>query len=104
MILERLNTSEEARKLRADLVGRAAELVPLLDKNAKRTEDDRRIAGENIAAIEQAELFKMMQPRRFGGLEVEFRTTLEVTRELGPRLRFDLVDDQFDQHRRLRRR
>jgi 3-hydroxy-9,10-secoandrosta-1,3,5(10)-triene-9,17-dione monooxygenase len=56
--------------------------VPLLEKNAKRTEDERRIAGENIAAIEQAELFKMMQPKRFAGLEVEFRTTLEVTREL----------------------
>ena len=82
IILERPNTSEEARKLRADLVRRAAALVPLLAKNAKQTEDDRRIAEENIAAIERAELFKITRPKRFGGLEVDFRTTLEVTREL----------------------
>jgi alkylation response protein AidB-like acyl-CoA dehydrogenase len=40
------------------------------------------VAEENIAAIEQEGLFRITQPKRFGGLEVDFRTKLEVTREL----------------------
>ncbi|ODU06481.1 MAG: oxidoreductase [Pseudonocardia sp. SCN 72-86] len=70
------------RELRADLVGRAVKLVPQLAANAQRTEDGRRVPDENISAIEEAGLFTIMQPRRYGGLEVDFRTKLEVTREL----------------------
>ncbi len=68
--------------LRTELVRRARNLVPLLEKNAGQTEAARRIAEENIAAIQEAELFKIMVPKRFGGLEADFRTKIEVTREL----------------------
>jgi 3-hydroxy-9,10-secoandrosta-1,3,5(10)-triene-9,17-dione monooxygenase len=65
-----------------DLVKRAVALVPLLEKNAAKTEADRRVADENIRAIQDAGLFKILVPRRFGGLEADFRTALEVAREL----------------------
>jgi 3-hydroxy-9,10-secoandrosta-1,3,5(10)-triene-9,17-dione monooxygenase len=81
-VLDRPSVTPEERDLRADLVERASKLVPLLASNAQRTEDDRRVAEENITAIEEAGLFSIMQPRRFGGLQVDFRTKLEVTREL----------------------
>jgi 3-hydroxy-9,10-secoandrosta-1,3,5(10)-triene-9,17-dione monooxygenase len=81
-VLDRPSVTREERELRADLVERASKLVPLLAANAQRTEDDRRVADENIAAIEEAGLFSIMQPKRFGGLQVDFRTKLEVTREL----------------------
>jgi 3-hydroxy-9,10-secoandrosta-1,3,5(10)-triene-9,17-dione monooxygenase len=68
--------------LRAELVARAAALVPLLEKNAAQTEIDRRVVEENITAIADAGLFKIMVPRRFGGLQTDIRTKLEVSREL----------------------
>jgi alkylation response protein AidB-like acyl-CoA dehydrogenase len=80
--LERPSITEADRRLRADLVGRVAGLVPLLRENAQRTEDERRVIDENLAAIEAAGLFAISQPKRFGGLEVDFRTKLEVVREL----------------------
>lgn len=82
LILDRPSTTEAERELRAELVARAAELVPLLQRNAAKTEQDRRVAEENITAIEQAGLFAITQPRRYGGFEVNFRTKLEVIREL----------------------
>ena len=82
IILDRAGVTDAERELRAGLVARAAELVPVLQANANRTADDRRVAEENIRAIEDAGLFRIMQPRRFGGLETDFRTKLEVTREL----------------------
>jgi hypothetical protein len=47
------------------------------------TEADRRVAEENLTAIRSADLLKIAVPQRFGGLETDIRTTLEVSRELG---------------------
>jgi 3-hydroxy-9,10-secoandrosta-1,3,5(10)-triene-9,17-dione monooxygenase len=80
--LDRPGTSDEARALRADLVGRAREIVPVLARNAPRTEAERRVVEENIALIDEADLFSIMRPRRLGGLETDIRTKLEVSREL----------------------
>lgn len=80
--LDRPGTSDEARALRAELVGRAREIAPALARNAARTESDRRVVDENIALIDDAELFTIMKPTRLGGLETDLRTTLEVSREL----------------------
>lgn len=80
--LDRPGTSDEARALRADLVGRAREIVPVLARNAARTESDRRVGEENITLIDDAGLFSIMKPRRLGGLETDMRTKLEISREL----------------------
>jgi alkylation response protein AidB-like acyl-CoA dehydrogenase len=69
--------------LRKALVESARQLQPLLERNASRTEADRRVAEENIHAIRSADLLKIAVPRRFGGLETDIRTMLEVSRELG---------------------
>ncbi|MEJ2862186.1 acyl-CoA dehydrogenase family protein [Actinomycetospora flava] len=82
IILDRPGTTEEARKLRAELVGRAREIVPVLARNAPETEAARRVVQENIDLIDQAGLFRIMKPKRLGGYETDFRTKLEVSREL----------------------
>ncbi|WP_375404710.1 acyl-CoA dehydrogenase family protein, partial [uncultured Sphingomonas sp.] len=69
-------------ELRKALVARAARLVPLLETNAAETETDRRVVEENIEAVRAAGLFKLLVPRRFGGLETDIRTQMEVSREL----------------------
>jgi alkylation response protein AidB-like acyl-CoA dehydrogenase len=57
-------------------------LVPLLARNAEQAERERRIPEESIAALEEAGLFRITVPRRFGGYEVDLRTKIEVSAEL----------------------
>ena len=64
------------------LVRRAAELQPLLARNAERCEADRRVPEENIEAIRQAGLFRVMVPRRLGGHETTLRTSVDVSAAL----------------------
>lgn len=68
--------------LRNELLQRARELQPLLRKNAAQTDRDRRAAEENILAIEQAGLLRIMQPRRYGGFGAPVRTHVEVAATL----------------------
>jgi alkylation response protein AidB-like acyl-CoA dehydrogenase len=51
----------------ADPVELAAELRSLLARNAAQAESDRRLPAENVQALEDANLFKLMVPRRWGG-------------------------------------
>jgi 3-hydroxy-9,10-secoandrosta-1,3,5(10)-triene-9,17-dione monooxygenase len=66
-----------------ELVARAAALIPLLERNAAQTEQDRRVAEENITALREAGLFKVTVPARFGGYEAGIPTKVAVSRELG---------------------
>jgi alkylation response protein AidB-like acyl-CoA dehydrogenase len=68
---------------RAQLVQRAAELAPVLKKNADRAEEDRRLSDETIEALAQAGVFKLRVPKRYGGYEADTRTLAEVATELG---------------------
>ncbi|KNB50864.1 acyl-CoA dehydrogenase family protein [Streptomyces caatingaensis] len=58
-------------------------LVELLRRNAARTEDDRRVAEENITALQEAGLLRLLLPRRFGGRQESIRTLVETASELG---------------------
>lgn len=68
---------------RAHLVRRAAELAPLLRKNAAQAEEDRRLQDETIEALAEAGLFRLRVPKRYGGYEADTRTLVEVAAELG---------------------
>ena len=65
------------------LIDRARSLVPLLAEHAAQAERDRKPHDEVIKALEEAEIFKMMVPRKFGGLELDLDTFLEVGLALG---------------------
>jgi 3-hydroxy-9,10-secoandrosta-1,3,5(10)-triene-9,17-dione monooxygenase len=65
-----------------EFIRRAAALRPLLEQNAARTEAERRIPQEIINALEDAGLFELMVPRRFGGHAVSMETVLRVSAEL----------------------
>jgi alkylation response protein AidB-like acyl-CoA dehydrogenase len=64
------------------LVELAQGLAPLLEKNAKQSEQDRRAHQENIDAIREAGLFRLMVPRRFGGHQGRVRDHLDVSAAL----------------------
>src|ERR1700754_2513926 len=82
VVLDRPSVGDAGLEQRAELVMRAENLIPLLQRNAQRTEDARRVVQDNIAAIEAAGLFRLTQPRRFGGFQADFRTKIEVIQAL----------------------
>jgi len=65
------------------LIERARALVPLLAEHAEAAERLRRPHDAVMAALEEAELFKLMVPRKFGGFELDLDTFLEVGLLLG---------------------
>jgi alkylation response protein AidB-like acyl-CoA dehydrogenase len=77
------NTVEGQRALRQALVAKAAALVPLLRANAEKAEQARRLPEENLAALDEAQLFRLRTPKRFGGLETDIRTYTDVVTEIG---------------------
>ncbi|MBB5157942.1 acyl-CoA dehydrogenase [Saccharopolyspora phatthalungensis] len=67
---------------REDLIRRAAALRPLLERNRAEGEQERRLADQSIAALDEAGLFRAWVPRRFGGLEHDLRTVMDATVEV----------------------
>ncbi|AME27140.1 acyl-CoA dehydrogenase family protein [Burkholderia sp. PAMC 26561] len=65
-----------------ELIDRARALGPLLSLNALKSEQDRRAHQDNIDAISEAGLFRLMVPKRFGGYQQSLRTHLDVTAAL----------------------
>ena len=62
----------------AELIQRARELAPALIARAEKTASERRIPDETIAEFKEAGLFRMLQPSRWGGLEVDPKVFFEV--------------------------
>jgi 3-hydroxy-9,10-secoandrosta-1,3,5(10)-triene-9,17-dione monooxygenase len=65
-----------------ELVTRARALGPLLARNSQKSEQDRRAHEENINAISEAGLFRLMVPKRFGGYQSSIKSHLEITAAL----------------------
>src|SRR5260370_19336160 len=66
-----------------ELVRRASDIVPILQKHASWNEQNRRIHEESLQALEQAGLFRLRAPLRYGGYESDIRTLVEVLAVLG---------------------
>jgi alkylation response protein AidB-like acyl-CoA dehydrogenase len=67
----------------AELLDRAARMRPVLQRNADETDRLRRLADENVQALHDSGLCRLMVPRRFGGYETDVRTYIGVMAELG---------------------
>ncbi|MBX7435142.1 oxidoreductase [Mycobacterium sp. Y57] len=62
-----------------DVLARVRELAPLLQRNAASSEAERRVSEETLAALKNAGAFRLAVPRRYGGLETDLRTLLDVS-------------------------
>ncbi len=60
------------------LVGRAREMVPMLAERAARAEKERCIPAETIADFQNAGFFRILQPRRYGGYELDPQVFYDV--------------------------
>src|SRR5947207_6109096 len=59
-----------------ELWGRAEELLPRLRERAARCEELRRLPDDTLRDFHDAELFRIHQPKRVGGSELEFSTVV----------------------------
>jgi 3-hydroxy-9,10-secoandrosta-1,3,5(10)-triene-9,17-dione monooxygenase len=66
-----------------ELVARARALTPLLASHAAEAERLRKPVDAVIRALEEAEIFKLMVPRCYGGLELDLDTFFDVGVALG---------------------
>jgi alkylation response protein AidB-like acyl-CoA dehydrogenase len=68
---------------RDELVSRAAELVPVLQKHAMWGEENRRLHDEVLEALTASGVLRMRLPRRYGGYESDAGTVLDVLTQVG---------------------
>jgi 3-hydroxy-9,10-secoandrosta-1,3,5(10)-triene-9,17-dione monooxygenase len=61
---------------------RAREIVPILRERAQRAEDARLLLRENEQLLHEAGLFRIHQPRVFGGMELDFVAVVDIPSEL----------------------
>lgn len=86
MLAEQVRTSAAAMPARPtpDAVRSAIQAVlPQIKQRALQTERNRRVPVENVAALRAAGLFKVVQPREFGGYEYDFATLVDLVMEIG---------------------
>lgn len=68
---------------RDEIVARVRDLHPLLLKNAAQSEQERRVIDESFEALREAGVFKLLQPKRYGGYESSMRTLVDVCAAVG---------------------
>ena len=65
-----------------ELVERARALVPVIREEQERTERDRRVPAELFERLVDADLYRVLQPRRYGGFEHGFDTFVDLAFEI----------------------
>ena len=66
-----------------EMVARARALISTLADRVLQGERERRLSNETIADIQKAGLFRVLQPRRWGGYELDILTYFECQMALG---------------------
>ncbi len=66
----------------ADAVARARDLVPALRERAQASEEARVLLPETIADLHRTGVLRALQPRRFGGMELDFQACFDICYEL----------------------
>jgi alkylation response protein AidB-like acyl-CoA dehydrogenase len=65
-----------------ELVARVRALVPTLRARARSAEEKGRISDETIEDLTKAGIFRAVVPRRYGGLEADYKFIANVVREM----------------------
>ena len=73
-----MHSMREKTQDEIELLERARRLVPALRERSAQGDRDLRVADENIAELKSAGLLRALQPRAFGGYEVDPRTFFEI--------------------------
>src|SRR5262245_42520614 len=67
----------------AEIIARAHALAPTLARRSREARRQRRIPDETIADMQDAGFFRVLQPKRWGGYEMDLHTFYDVDLALG---------------------
>ena len=67
----------------AELLARAREIAALVRPRVRETEANRRVAADIIERLRDAELFRILQPRAYGGFEYGFDVFADAVAAIG---------------------
>ncbi len=65
-----------------NVVEAVGDLLPALRERAQEAEDARRVPDESIKALQEAGLFRLLQPKRYGGAEADPATFYTAVRQV----------------------
>ncbi len=74
---------ERDERIHAAMVARARALVPQLRDRAARTEELRRLPPETERDLHESGLFRIVQPKRVGGSELDYVALVDCAEQLG---------------------
>ncbi len=66
----------------AEAIASALELVPALRERARRAEDERIVLPETLADLHRTGLLRVLQPKRWGGMEFDYVAYVDVPEAL----------------------
>src|SRR5260221_1811481 len=69
---------------RDDLIARARDMIPALRARAAEAEALRRLPDATNAAFQASGLYRLYQPRRYGGYEMDFQLQVDFAAEIRP--------------------
>jgi 3-hydroxy-9,10-secoandrosta-1,3,5(10)-triene-9,17-dione monooxygenase len=67
----------------AEMIARTRAMIPKLRERAPQSERERRLPKDTIADMQAAGLFRVLQPKRWGGYELDILTYFDVQMALG---------------------
>src|SRR5581483_11337786 len=74
---------DKRERVHAAMVARAKSLIPQLRDRAARTEELRRLPPETERDLHEAGLFRIVQPTRVGGSELDYVALVDCAEQLG---------------------
>ena len=75
--------ANSAELTRDEIISRAWALVPTLKKRAAETEKLGQIHPDTITDFHDSRLWRVHQPKRYGGLELDFTLYIDIGEALG---------------------
>ncbi len=76
------NGQEAQRDQAAELIARARDMIPVMAERARHCEERRRLPEETDQAFRAAGFYRILQPARFGGLELDYGVQTELAAEI----------------------
>ena len=81
-MLDGIHSSNDTKVTEIALVEKARAMAPILEERASKAEKERRISTETDREFREAGFYAALQPRRYGGLELDYGAQTQFAIEL----------------------
>ncbi len=78
-----VSQSSDPESLRSELIARARDMFPIIRERAAEAEANRRLHDETQKMFVEAGFYRIFQPKRYGGYEMDFSVLIDLCAEIG---------------------